>query len=168
MGGKSYQVISSNGKENISNDFYLYEKLGVKFAAIIDFDSLYGSGNKTAAIKKCLDNLSDVDDTGKELLLQEIAMIDSFSVNLANRRQGLNCTALNKKQKEDIMKLLKSLSTIGLFVCPTGELEDWVYMKKGRDATPEIIFSKYKARCNTTYKDLTSFMLNICSYLKDS
>lgn len=168
MGGKSYQVVSSNGKENISNDFYLYEKLGVKFAAIIDFDSLYGSGNKTAAIKKCLDNLSDVDDTGKELLLQEIAMIDSFSVNLANKRQGLNCTALNKKQKEDIMKLLKSLSTIGLFVCPTGELEDWVYMKKGRDATPEIIFSKYKARCNTTYKNLTSFMLNICGYLKDS
>ena len=165
MGNNSYQVISSNGKENISNDFYLYEKLGIKFAAIIDFDSLYDKGNKEAAIKRCLKNLNYVESPEKESLLQMVDEIDASFVNLANKKQGLNCTALSKEQKERISVLLNKLSAIGMFVCPIGELEDWVFMKKGKETTPEIIFSKYKARCNSTYRDLTAFMFGVCSYL---
>lgn len=167
MGNRSYQIISSNGKENISNDFYLYERLGVKFAAIIDFDSLYGKGNKEPAIKKCLEKLNYIENSEKETLFQKITAIGALFVNLADKKRGLNCATLNREQKEGISILLERLYSIGMFVCPIGELEDWVFMKKGSDATPEIIFSKYKARCNSKYKDLTDFIFKVCNYLRN-
>ena len=166
MGDKSYQVVASNGKENICNDFYLYEKLGIKFAIIADYDSLHDKGKKVGAIKKCLISLGCIESDHKNVLLKEVATVNSFSANLNNKKRGLFCNDLSSGQKSIISTLLCDLSDVGLFVCPVGELENWVNMEKSKNATPEIIFAKYKSRCNSTYKELTDFMIKVCSYLR--
>jgi predicted ATPase len=166
MEDKSYQVIASNGKENICNDFYLYEKLGIRFAIIADYDSLHDKGKKIGAIKKCLMNLDHIGIDYRDNLLKDVDAVNTFSANLNNKKRGLFCDGLSNVQKNDISTLLCNLGDVGLFVCPVGELENWVDMGKSKNTTPEVIFSKYKSRCNSTYKGLTDFMLRVCSYLR--
>ncbi len=93
---------------------------------------MHSKGKKTSAIRKCLASLNYIDSDYRDNLLQNVVTVDTFSDDLNNKKRGLFCDDLTNEQKNIISTLLCNLGNIGLFVCPVGELENWVNMGKVR------------------------------------
>ena len=171
FGKTALQFVPANGKENVSNDFYFYQALGIKFAAIYDYDVLFNTKKRNGrkkehTLKKAIQQLK-IDPTEKNHIFQKIDDITDFSKNHTDKKHGLRCKELSEEEKARIKDLLQTLTHYGIFVCPFGELEDWVKTTKQK-STPERILQKYKSRCKSTYKDLTIFLENIKNYLLSS
>lgn len=157
----SYQFISSGGKESIADDFNFYKSLGIAFAVILDYDSLF-STKRNGLVKHCLTMLGvpSIDISDISILADDV---NTFSKGMQYKKRGLNNVELSYDQKIIINKLLTKLKGYGLFIVPQGELEDWVGVSK--PISPEDIYSRYRSSSNKKYKNLTDFSAEIEKYI---
>lgn len=164
----SYQVIGVNGKESVSQSFYFFDLLGIKYAAIYDFDFFWHNNKGAETARACLDR-KKVDGLTKSSLLSMSSEICDFMKGKEEKKRGLNSPALSHSQRQKIISCLSIFAKEGIFISSVGELEDWVNVNKnmGKDmASAEKILQKYKARNKTTYKGLTDFMRSVAAYIE--
>ena len=165
---RSYQVISMNGKETVSHCFYFFKLLGIKYAAIYDFDVLWHVNRGQSTLKACL-NEKGVEDDAKNALLLEAQEIDRFMKGKNDKKRGINCPSLSTVERQKLQQCLSNLANEGIFISPVGELEDWVGVDKSdgkKVASPEQILKKYKARSKSKYINLTNFIKGVADYLE--
>ena len=167
----SYQILAANGKENVSNELYLFEKLNIKYAVIVDFDALYDEhkrrrSNKVNSIQEIITGRIPQNDIAQNII-NKVKAINNTTYGKPSRKRGLNADDISDNDKENIQELLTSLESYGIFVVPIGELEDWVNTTK-EESTPEDIVKKYRSRSESSYKLLTEFTKRIENYIQDN
>lgn len=160
----SYQILGANGKETVSNDYYFFDALGIKYATILDFDALFHVSRKNRTIEKCLRN-KNIPKAERDAVVQKIDSLNEFLKDKNDRKKGIRCSNLNGAQRHELLNVIDELEKYGIFISHLGELEDWVYSSK-EESTSEAILNKYKSRNKTKYKELSNFAEKIAKYIE--
>lgn len=159
-----YAVIPEDGKSNIWKDHKHLSLLNMRIAYIIDFDALLDNGKSPAAIFRLLDELDCKENCDMNEIRKQIDSLNHTTKGIRNRRKGLKSEAPDKIMAL-ISDILCKLEKLGIFICPNGELEDWINKEKATDLTPERIVSIYIRGSNSKYSELTEFLEKVCAYL---
>ena len=166
---RSYQVISMNGKESVAHCFYFFELLGIKYAAIYDFDALWHTNRTQNTLESCLDQ-KKVTAVAKNSLLSTAQQINEFMKGKKDKKYGVNCSSLTDVQRQFIRQSLDDIAKEGIFISPMGELENWVGVDKnnGKEvASPEQILKKYRGYSKSKYINLTNFIIGVADHLEE-
>ena len=159
-----YAIISEDGKSNIWKDHKYLSSLNMRIAYIIDFDALLNNKNSPAAIFRLLDELDYNENCNVDEIKTQIDILNNTTKGMQNRRKGLKLEAPNETISL-ISGILCKLEGLGIFICPNGELEDWISKEKTVDLTPEKIVNIYMQGSNSKYSGLTTFLKKISTYL---
>lgn len=159
-----FAIIPEDGKNNIWKDHKYLSSLNMRIAYIIDYDALLDNGRSPAAIFRLLDELDYRKNCNTGKIKAQIDSLNHATKGVKNRRRGLK-SGMTDKTTALISDILYSLENLGIFICPNGELEDWINREKTADLTPERIVSIYMRGSNSRYIELTKFLEKVCSYL---
>ena len=109
------------GMTGIPEPLEMLRACGVRTAAILDLDVLLNDNRRTLA--KLARAVGLADDAYRELEAQR----EALSSMLAPKRPfPLDHDALVDHERAQLLACLDALAAHGLFVCPHGELEDWL------------------------------------------
>lgn len=159
-----YAIVSEDGKSNIWKDHEYLNLLNIRIAYIMDFDSLLSNGKSPAAVTKLLDKLGNTKNRDAADVKNQISALNYAMKGIVDKRKELKSAAPNKT-KALITDVLSELKKLGIFICPNGELEDWISKDKCASLTPEKIVSIYMNKSNSLYGAPTRFLEEIRDYL---